>query len=202
MKIPPIKKCDEVPERRIGPGNVGYAFLRINNDRRGGLWVRHRPDGTKRLMFDLTVFFQREAQHDFPHVQFLRSEVTLEDLPEGIDVLIGQRYWNNLREITMLQKGEPWRAVPSSDNTSAWKGRLVSLLDWRIGLRWPVLPDWPGLPPHLEIPPCQMAIWHGDESVCVVDPGWLSSHRRSCLIPAKLCCDDEYTYFFPGIQPC
>lgn len=193
-----------VPDTRFGPGSVGYAYLPDENELRVGLCVRHRPDGTSRLVFDLLVHFQKDAQHDFPKRQIMRIEVTLDDLPDNIGVLLGQRNWTRQREMTRLQGSDPWRPLPPPcDETTVWQGKTVSLLEWRATLRWPVSDSYPtGLsPPKLGIPHGQLAIWHGDEPVCIVNRRWLTVPRHGHLPPPMLHRDDEYTYYFPGIQP-
>lgn len=203
MSSLPVQGDSPVPDRRIGPGIVGYAYLPGDDGPRVGLCVRRRPDGAPRLVFDLLVYFQRQSQHDVPQMRLLRTEVTPDDLPDGINVLIGQRNWMRLRNVTRPPGSDPWRSLPSSSDTSVWQGKLVSLLDWQAALRWPVSASYPGLlpPPHIGIPVCRLAILHSDEPVCVVNRRWLESLRHGRLRPPKLFSDDEYTYFFPGIQP-
>lgn len=200
MSMSPKESTSPVPEKRIGPGIVGYAYLPADDEPRVGFCVRRRPDGTQRLIFDLVVYFQQEAHPDFPHVRLSRMEVLLEELPDKIDLLVGQRAWAQGRVATHSRGSDPWRPLPSGSEASLWKGELISCLDWRVGLHWPVSSSWAKPPPPLGIQPCRLAIWHGDESVCVVNPKWLKSPRHGRLLSPELFSDDEFTYFFPGIQ--
>jgi len=186
---------DVVPERAIGPGSVGYAYLESENQRRVGLCVRRGARGNVRLVFDVLVNVQRQSNL---FGRMTRMEVALENLPSQIDLLIGLEHWLQMRVDAAHQSVAQRREFLPKGVTSTWKGSLVSVLDFEARLRWPVTANWPSGPPELGVSTRRLAIWHGSQSVCVVNPSWLVSPKEGRTLPI-LSSDTEFTYFFPGV---
>ena len=188
--------------KSLGPREIGYAYLQTQGHPRVGLCVRHRPDGSPRLVFDLTVNYGKRCQIGLPHGRRVGVEFALrcpEPLPPDIAVLIGHRSWVDLAGRFQPPGSDRWRDWPvDCDTTSVWRGEVLSLVGWAVELRWPVSQSRAGVLP----PPCagvwspELALWHGREPVCALNPDWLGLEKYGLLI-----IDDETTCFFPNRAP-
>lgn len=197
----PVQRDSRVPNVRIGPGNVGYADLPPFGSARCGICVRLRPDGTPRLVFDLSIYFD-ERNREADHVRLRETEFTMEVLPGDIKFVLGQDNWNALRQLNPSPGTSRWRPLPDNSQLSShWKSADISVLDWNVGFDWPVSAQWPGWPPRLLDRPIKLAIWHGCGSMCVVNPNWLKSPHDHRMLKPELFHDDQYTYFFPECPP-
>jgi hypothetical protein len=192
-----------VSVKQLGPNGMGYAYKMTGERPSVGLCARHRADGVPRLVFDLTVNYQRYSPlYDLPHSHGLAVEFALDrqlPLPPHISVLIGRRTWADLSQRAQPPGSDSWRDWGvDSDITSFWRGATVSLLPWSVELRWPILRVGSGLiAPRTGIIAYELALWSGTEYACLLNENWMRAGGAGELIVDDA---DETTCFFPALQ--
>ena len=179
----------------IGPSNLGYAFLPTESGILKGVCARRRPDPDQplRLVSDLAIFFDKEkTQFDQPHLRLESVEVSIQELPAGTDIVIGENNWTRLRNTRC------WRPLPNGVETLQWNGGdYWRIPTWSVGFYLPYSDRWPFTPQQLTVEKGRLLIRRDVEQVCIVSKQWLTAIGRNGSMASYLIVTDSFTCLFP-----
>ena len=179
---------------------VGYGLAIIQHDQklRYGLWSEHTGSNRQHhQFFDVKVVFGEDQNKCSNHV-IRRAAIRIEDFPAGIDIMIGEYYWNRCSESS--EHSQPPR---DSIQTSSWNQCPLKIPStWHVTLGWPVATDGhPGsvLTPHKALSRWRVGILAKSDSCCIVNRKSLMKSTEGIVYPPFLHHDEAYTYYFPGV---
>ena len=187
--------------RYNSPGEFGRAIILDQGKIREGLWARHfGRNQQQRQVFTFEVFFGPDQKLCDSQLM-RRTKVKIGSLPKDIDIVIGEHFWHRYLNEKRLP-GEHDKESISCD-----LGTMTIATNWHVLVCWPVASDCQFgslLTPTVGLPKWRLGILHcskgDDNDCCIVNRQSLTKRANEHASPPLLCQDQNFTYYFPGVE--